>query len=155
MQVRSVSLRDSDMSRTKKRCHLGNDLAVLRPSLCPLCSDSESVCSAWAKAGECTKNPDFMFDTCKRSCLDEGLQEACPGVTRALCAPCTPAYLTTHSWHIPHIPDSGEVHCAQATQMLRSGRLMHACMQPCMAQPSLPCCLYVISDAYALHPGCR
>jgi len=44
------------------------------------CSDSESVCSAWAKAGECTKNPDFMFDTCKRSCLDEGLQEACPGV---------------------------------------------------------------------------
>jgi hypothetical protein len=32
------------------------------------CADKEASCSAWAAAGECTANPDFMRVTCKRAC---------------------------------------------------------------------------------------
>jgi len=45
------------------------------------CRDSEGVCRAWAQAGECSKNTAFMLASCKRSCLDMGVQAACPGVT--------------------------------------------------------------------------
>ena len=33
-----------------------------------LCKDSEERCSFWASAGECTNNPNYMLNNCKRSC---------------------------------------------------------------------------------------
>jgi hypothetical protein len=48
------------------------------------CIDEEAVCKAWAEAGECSKNTGFMLQKCKRSCLDAGMQEACPGLTSSV-----------------------------------------------------------------------
>jgi len=44
------------------------------------CRDNEANCQPWAAAGECETNPGFMHGHCKRSCLDKGFQDACPGV---------------------------------------------------------------------------
>merc|ERR1711861_82348 len=44
------------------------------------CRDEEAGCPQWAAADECTKNAGFMLVKCKRSCLDKGVQAACPGV---------------------------------------------------------------------------
>mmetsp|Transcript_4979 Transcript_4979/g.8675 ORF Transcript_4979/g.8675 Transcript_4979/m.8675 type:complete len:83 (-) Transcript_4979:305-553(-) len=32
------------------------------------CVDSNEQCTEWAFFGECEKNPQFMRDTCKKSC---------------------------------------------------------------------------------------
>ena len=32
------------------------------------CTDVEGSCEAWAEAGECTLNPEFMHASCRRSC---------------------------------------------------------------------------------------
>ena len=32
------------------------------------CKDSTPDCAQWAAAGECTKNPTFMNESCARSC---------------------------------------------------------------------------------------
>jgi glutathione peroxidase len=32
------------------------------------CTDSDTNCQAWADAGECDANPDFMQSSCRRSC---------------------------------------------------------------------------------------
>ena len=32
------------------------------------CTDSNNNCSYWAGAGECTKNPGWMLENCKKSC---------------------------------------------------------------------------------------
>ena len=34
----------------------------------PACTDSDKRCSAWAKIGECTKNPLWMGPNCRKSC---------------------------------------------------------------------------------------
>jgi hypothetical protein len=59
-----------------KRAMQNAKLAILEAA----CKDDEAVCSAWAKAGECKKNANFMLQKCKRSCLDDGMESACPGV---------------------------------------------------------------------------
>ena len=33
-----------------------------------LCQDENSMCAAWARNGECTKNPMYMLNNCKKSC---------------------------------------------------------------------------------------
>ena len=33
-----------------------------------LCQDKNDGCAAWARGGECTRNPGFMHDTCRLSC---------------------------------------------------------------------------------------
>jgi len=48
------------------------------------CRDEDSNCKVWAEAGECRNNPGFMTDKCKRSCLDDGMESACPGVTSSV-----------------------------------------------------------------------
>merc|ERR1711879_516794 len=32
------------------------------------CTDSARRCDSWAKSGECSNNPDFMHETCKKAC---------------------------------------------------------------------------------------
>ena len=32
------------------------------------CEDESSECKAWADAGQCTANPDYMTKSCKQSC---------------------------------------------------------------------------------------
>mmetsp|Transcript_27346 Transcript_27346/g.45595 ORF Transcript_27346/g.45595 Transcript_27346/m.45595 type:complete len:109 (-) Transcript_27346:318-644(-) len=33
-----------------------------------ICQDTNEQCTTWASNGECTKNPSFMSDGCRRSC---------------------------------------------------------------------------------------
>ena len=32
------------------------------------CRDENTYCSAWAARGECSRNPSYMLNNCKRSC---------------------------------------------------------------------------------------
>ena len=47
-----------------------------------VCEDKNDACCDWAHNGECTKNPDFMTETCRRSCDECGRfrcsPECCP-----------------------------------------------------------------------------
>jgi len=63
-----------------KRAMQNAKVAILEAA----CKDEEAVCGAWAKAGECKNNPGFMLQKCKRSCLDDGMESACPGVTSSV-----------------------------------------------------------------------
>jgi diketogulonate reductase-like aldo/keto reductase len=38
--------------------------------------DDHSLCGAWAAAGECQKNPEYMLQSCRRSCSDVGAAAA-------------------------------------------------------------------------------
>ena len=37
------------------------------------CSDNSTHCDSWAKSGECSRNPAYMLETCKRSCKQCGM----------------------------------------------------------------------------------
>ncbi|KAK3754196.1 hypothetical protein RRG08_028161 [Elysia crispata] len=32
------------------------------------CEDDNASCAGWAKRGECTNNPDYMLESCKKAC---------------------------------------------------------------------------------------
>jgi hypothetical protein len=46
----------------------------MKPNCCkscsasPNCKDGNSSCASWASRGECTRNPAYMHQNCKRSC---------------------------------------------------------------------------------------
>jgi len=51
---------------SKSRSSLSSSKPVSNHS--EACTDNDKSCKAWSKLGECTKNPSFMKDTCRRSC---------------------------------------------------------------------------------------
>jgi hypothetical protein len=50
------------------------------------CVDQQPDCSGWAQMGECTKNPMFMLQMCRRSC------NQCDGVRGGTAAPSVEAW---------------------------------------------------------------
>lgn len=54
-----------DKSYPKHSCMINNKLVTIIPLGC---TDERKECAAWAKQGECQKNPRYMMKFCRRSC---------------------------------------------------------------------------------------
>ena len=54
----------SDASKTTKNIHKLLRMLGMRE----LCRDLDPSCPNWAKSGQCDANPDFMLQSCRKSC---------------------------------------------------------------------------------------
>ena len=49
-------------------CRESCDLCLGGDSANSNCTNNNKYCNAWAKNGECTKNPNYMLKDCKKAC---------------------------------------------------------------------------------------
>lgn len=55
-----------DLTRLSSTASMHKLMVLL--GLDEICMDTNEQCGSWASNGECTKNPQFMNDSCRRSC---------------------------------------------------------------------------------------
>ncbi|KAI7841215.1 hypothetical protein COHA_005180 [Chlorella ohadii] len=71
---------NSECDKTTLECKENKPLSVTEAPASPAaasapalpCKDDDTNCVFWAAAGECTKNPSYMLQTCKLSCRAPG-----------------------------------------------------------------------------------